>query len=75
MSERKAECRNCRFFAEHNEDPKQGICKRFPPTAIAVPRQQTNILRGGQPEIAVGLKGVFPPALPTFWCGEHQFES
>ncbi|MDP3638685.1 MAG: hypothetical protein U0989_02465 [Azonexus sp.] len=47
-------CQSCHFFLIN--DDKQGLCRRFPPTAVATPE---------------GTFAIFPPMLHEGWCGEH----
>jgi len=47
-------CQACKFFLANDEN--QGICRRFPPAAVATPE---------------GTFAIFPPMLNEGWCGEH----
>jgi hypothetical protein len=62
------DCSTCRYARELTEPGRQGIeCWRYPPQPQAM-MGQNNIT--GKPQI-VGTIGIFPPVLPTTWCGEH----
>lgn len=47
-------CEACKFFLANDEN--QGLCRRFPPAAVATTE---------------GTFAIFPPMLNEGWCGEH----
>lgn len=47
-------CQSCKFFLASDEN--QGLCRRFPPVAVATPE---------------GTFAIFPPMLNEGWCGEQ----
>jgi hypothetical protein len=56
-------CENCRFFFQtepNKELQRQTVCRRYPPTGIAMPGP------GGQ----MVTMAFFPAITLTFWCGE-----
>lgn len=55
-------CENCKFFFQTEPDRelnRQTVCRRFPPTGIAV-----------QGPRGMATMAFFPAITPTFWCGE-----
>lgn len=58
-------CGNC-MFASGSDNPPNIICHRNPPSAIVVSASQDGIRTGVQ------TMGVFPPLMPTEWCGEWR---
>lgn len=51
-----------------SQQDKQGICRRYPPSPLAIAEQ--NLLKGGV--IEVNIRPYFPTMMTHGWCGEWQ---
>jgi hypothetical protein len=70
----KATCASCRFVNAEQTDktkPPDFVCRRFPPTLMAMPIPE--------PDLAGGMKvhfrqraSAWPYVRESSWCGEHQ---
>jgi hypothetical protein len=57
-------CKTCRFFFETEPDKelnRQTVCRRYPPTGMAM-----------QSARGMHTMAFFPAITPTFWCGEFS---
>lgn len=65
-------CGNCRHYDVI--ESKQGVCRRYPPTAVAVPLVSPTIA-GARPKNDWVVQAVLPPAREqTPACGEFAWK-
>lgn len=68
----KRACGNCRYYDK--DEAKQGICRRYPPTAVATPLVSPTIA-GARPNVEWVVQAVLPPAREgTPACGEFAWK-
>jgi len=60
-------CNNCEHIYRDSETAKQGACRRYPPTVLAIPQQ--NPLTG---QMAMTLQSLSPPVPLDYWCGDFE---
>jgi len=63
-------CADCKFWTGNRKEPKQGQCRRYPPTPAGIIPQQS--LVGARPQIATVFST--PETVADYWCGDFSPE-
>lgn len=64
-------CETCRYL--FRDEGKTSVCRRYPPTVMVFESKRLSGNVGdGLTGLAFTSQAVFPPMLPSAWCGEHK---